>query len=346
MTQKAQRVADSVQFNKYFKNIEIDPSSNLEVIKSFGKEFEKIIQFLPEELKDDLTLRFRKTDYKKASGVYNATYKTIAINIKPYDPKSQAEYNTNHIQSFMHELAHAMDYHLGISGTINTSEELTSDIAINVPYSEINENFKNLVAKYRKTYEIAVINNELDQHNEKIDYYTSNTEVFARGFEWYLNQINFDSSFNKNINEYNQRVNVFDKLDESTKNEFKEIYDDIFKIEQKLKEHEEQIKTKKDIDIFDNQDFGFKKEMFNFEPRIPTQRVEYRQLSLFEDYDEPVKQPENNLENKVSNKEIDELLNDVEKYLATKQESNTNQNPQEPEQEPKQQIQKRRTMRM
>lgn len=316
MTQKAQRVADRVQFNRYFKNIEIDPSSNLEVIQSLGKEFEKIIQFLPEELKDDLTLRFRKTDYAKASGIYNSAYKTIAINIKPYNSEAQEKYDTNHIQSFMHELAHAMDYHLGINEKLNTGNLFDSDLAITVPYSEINEPFKNLVDKYRKTYEIAVANNELEQQNKKMDYYTSNKEVFARGFEWYLNQINFDSSFNKNIDEYNERINVFDKLDESDKNEFKSIYESIFKIEQKLKEHQEQIKTKTEDNLFANQDSEFKKEMFNFEPRIPTQKVEYRQLSLFEDYDEPVKQSESNLENKVSNKEIDELISDVEEYLA------------------------------
>ncbi|VEU60604.1 Uncharacterised protein [Mycoplasmopsis bovigenitalium] len=346
MTQKAQRVANGVQFNRYFKTIEIDPSSNLEVIQSLGKEFEKIIQFLPEELKDDLTLRFRKTDYAKASAIYNSAYKTIAINIKPYNSEVQEKYDTNHIQSFMHELAHAMDYHLGINEKLNTGNLFDSDLAITVPYSEINEPFKNLVDKYRKTYEIAVANNELEQQNKKMDYYTSNKEVFARGFEWYLNQINFDSSFNKNIDEYNERVNVFDKLDESDKNKFKSIYESIFKIEQKLKEHQEQLKTKTQENLFDNQDSEFKKEMFNFEPRIPTQKVEYRQLSLFEDYDEPIKQSESNLENKVSNKEIDELITDVEEYLAKVEKTNREDKSEELEQQLEQQIQKRRTMRM
>lgn len=106
---------------------------------------------------------------------------------------------------------------------------------------------KNLVAKYKKTYEIAVINNELDQHNEKMDYYTSNTEVFAREKLWMIcNQINFDSSFNKNINEYNQRLNVFDKLDESTKeNSLKKFMKIFFKIEQKLKRTRKANKNKK-----------------------------------------------------------------------------------------------------
>ncbi|MBZ4226992.1 hypothetical protein [Mycoplasma tauri] len=284
MTQKAQRVAHSVQFNRYFKNIEIDPSSNLEVIKSLGKEFEKIIQFLPEELKDDLTLRFRKTDYAKASGIYNSAYKTIAINIKPFNTEAQEKYHTNHIQSFMHELAHAMDYHLGISEKLNTG--LKDDIAITIPYSEINENFKNLVAKYKKTYENALQNNELNsfENHKMVDYYTSNREVFARGFEWYLNQINFDSSFNKKIDGLHEMHNVFDKLDESDKNEFKSFYEGIFKIEQKMIEHVEQVKTQETYNELKAERLLIEHKNIQTETQDNYKDVKFEQLSLFDDW--------------------------------------------------------------
>lgn len=80
--------------------------------------------------------------------------------------------------------------------------------------------------------------------------------------------------------------------------------------------------------------------MFNVEPRIPTQNEIIANCRV-EDYDRPVKEPENNLENRSIKQRNRWIIRCLKNILQQNKESNTNQNPQEREQEPEEQVQKR-----
>ncbi|UWV84703.1 hypothetical protein NW066_03725 [Mycoplasmopsis felis] len=87
----------------------------------------------------------------------------------------------------------------------------TDEDNFKLPFSLTNPEFLKIHSKYvDKFNEISGKNIDLI---DKKGYLTSHTEVFARGFERYLIEIGFESSFNKSK----------DHLDKIKKDEFNEL---------------------------------------------------------------------------------------------------------------------------
>ncbi|WP_322876216.1 hypothetical protein RRG38_04515 [Mycoplasmopsis felis] len=218
MTQKASNLAASTSFSRVFKKFEIDPGSDFEVIKKLEKEFNKIIPFLIEDYNKDLTLRFRKTNNLKVKGVFFPSYNNITINANKHKLD-----DVPHIQSFMHEYAHFIDYQLGT--------EIGED-NFKLPFSLSNPEFLKIHSKYVDKFN-EILGENKDLINKKA-YLTSHTEVFARGFERYLIEIGFESSFNRSKNHLDKiKKDVFNELDKADRDKLFEMYEGIFKIKEK-----------------------------------------------------------------------------------------------------------------
>lgn len=241
MTLKALEKAKSTSFAEIFKKFEIDPNSNLEVIDNLSKEFKKIKPFLLEEFNKDLTLRFRKTDNLKAKGVYFPHVKNITINVNQHKDN-----DVPHIQSFMHEYAHHIDYELG---------KKLYEKNITLPFSLINPEFQELkkiyINKFKELERKGEIKN-IARGNLK-DYLTDHEEIFARGFERYLVKVGFESSFNKSEAFLDDvKEDVFKYLDENTNKRFFDMYEKIFHINEKL-EKQKQTQFEEEINTHEEQ---------------------------------------------------------------------------------------------
>ncbi|WP_416322101.1 hypothetical protein [Mycoplasmopsis felis] len=260
MTQKASNLATSTSFSRVFKKIEIDPSSDFEVIKKLEKEFNKIIPFLIEDYNKDLTLRFRKINNLKLKGydfkfkgVFFPSHNNITINANKHNLG-----DVPHIQSFMHQYAHFIDYQLGIK---------TDEDNFKLPFSLSDPEFLKIHSKYVDKF------NEINGKNidliDKKAYLTSHTEVFARGFEKYLIEIGFESSFNRSKDHLNKiKQDVFNELDKADRDKLFEMYEGIFKFKEKMINND--LEKFENINLFESLEDNKEKETG-------------KQLSLFDD---------------------------------------------------------------
>jgi hypothetical protein len=131
-----------------FAHVEIDESVELELMQRIEAEWAILREALPHsDMKADL--RFRKTGRHKAAGIYHPTKHNIAV-----DPR--------HPSSFVHEYFHHLDYTLGADAD-------TRQLSLSEDFADI------LHGVQRKMRSIGGI--------DKLDYYTTPTEVFARGGE-------------------------------------------------------------------------------------------------------------------------------------------------------------------
>ncbi|WP_322960925.1 hypothetical protein RRG43_00785 [Mycoplasmopsis cynos] len=290
MTLKATNKAEATSFAETFRTFEIDPNSNFQIIENLSNEFKKIKWFLLNEFNKDLSLRFRKIDNlknygSKVKGIYFPHAENITINVNQHQPN-----DVPHIQSFMHEYAHHIDYKLG---------KKIDEANIILPFSMSNPEFKELEDIYIQKF------NEIDDFNGSKSYLTQSEEIFARGFERYLCEIGFNSSFNKDKEHLDiSKQDVFEYLDYSTKQRFFKMYEDIFNIQEKMLNQKEMMDKISFSSIKKN-----KKELIN-----------YVQMSLF-DASEAKSEPDFNLDEFLYNTGFQK---DVEKLETFKNYLNDN----------------------
>lgn len=174
VTEKVLKVMKESSLNNYFECLELDQDTDLIKFNQIEKEFEilkdnidfnKIFKFKKPNL------RFRKLGQHKAAGLYYPHVNCICIDIK--SPKS-----------FIHELAHCLDY--------------TIDDKVNKLSSSLD--FMKIINTYRRIF-VKEINKNKDTPlgaylNNKKSYYFNQTEIFARSFEIYLSKVKkLESSF-------------------------------------------------------------------------------------------------------------------------------------------------------
>ncbi|MEI2461967.1 hypothetical protein RRG54_01100 [Mycoplasmopsis felis] len=145
-------------------------------------------------------------------------------------------------QSFMKEYAQFVDYEIGLSKT--KVNELI------LPFSLSDPEFLKIHSKYVDKF------NEIHRKNidliDKKEYLTSNTEVFARGFERYLIEIGFENTlFNPSI-EYLDSIqeDVFNELDKADRDKLFEMYEGIFKIKEKMIDND--LEKFENINLFES----------------------------------------------------------------------------------------------
>ncbi|ONG72107.1 hypothetical protein BKK44_09975 [Bacillus cereus] len=168
-------------FLQKFNKVELDNIVDLYKFRKVEKEFEKLSKemYVP---KLDISFRIKRLGKHKASGIYFCK------------PIGSLIVDRNGISSFVHELAHMIDYDLD---DIMYSETLA--------FKTVYELYrKNLLSLKRQSSD----SRNFEISNKKLSYYLQKDEVFARSFEIY------QCFFNKIENSLLKAKEVYEKRDE------------------------------------------------------------------------------------------------------------------------------------
>ena len=209
----------STIFNQLgFRKVEVDTQKyegkefDYNLFRKVEEDFEEICNKLPHASAQP-ELKFRKLGKHKATGLYAPFLNILAVDVR----------NT---ESFIHEYGHYLDYKHGDKASESYSLEDNFEHIITA-YSN---NFKiiskkmedvlltRLIKASRESASgISVASLEekrlsaelelLKNSNKMFDYFTTPTEIFARGFElWVFETITSNSSLLKSKEEYSNRI--------------------------------------------------------------------------------------------------------------------------------------------
>lgn len=166
------RIKTAMQKSKFsgqgFNFVEYDNDTDLERIAQLETEWCIAKEHLP-NMSDTPDLRFRKLGKHKAWGLYSPFHNTICIDIR-------------NVNSFIHEYGHLIDFKLN-----DHNLSMLTD-------------FQPIIKSYRKEI-YDQLGNE-SYVTKKINYYLTPTEVFARAYELYMVDRLPESSFLKDLNQY------------------------------------------------------------------------------------------------------------------------------------------------
>lgn len=207
----------STIFNQLgFRKVEVDTQKyegkefDYSLFKKVEEDFEAICNKLPHASAQP-ELKFRKLGKHKAAGLYAPFLNILAVDVR----------NT---ESFIHEYGHYLDYKHGDKVSESYSLEDNFEHIITA-YSN---NFKiiskkkedDLLTRLMKASKESIpsvvsleekrLSSELElvkQTVKMFDYFTTPTEIFARGFElWVYETITSNSSLLKNKEDYSNRI--------------------------------------------------------------------------------------------------------------------------------------------
>ena len=207
----------STIFNQLgFRKVEVDTQKyegkefDYNLFRKVEEDFEEICNKLPHASAQP-ELKFRKLGKHKATGLYAPFLNILAVDVR----------NT---ESFIHEYGHYLDYKHGDKASESYSLEDNFEHIITA-YSN---NFKiisqkkedDLLTRLMKASKESIpsvvsleekrLSSELEllkQTVKMFDYFTTPTEIFARGFElWVYETITSNSSLLKSKEEYSNRI--------------------------------------------------------------------------------------------------------------------------------------------
>ena len=209
----------STIFNQLgFRKVEVDTQKyegkefDYNLFRKVEEDFEEICNKLPHASAQP-ELKFRKLGKHKATGLYAPFLNILAVDVR----------NT---ESFIHEYGHYLDYKHGDK----TSESYSLEDNFEHIITAYSNNFKIISKKMedvlltrlikaskesasgisvasleekRLSAELELLKNS----NKMFDYFTTPTEIFARGFElWVFETITSNSSLLKSKEEYSNRI--------------------------------------------------------------------------------------------------------------------------------------------
>lgn len=229
----------STTFNQLgFRKVEVDTQKyegkefDYNLFRKVEEDFEEICNKLPHASAQP-ELKFRKLGKHKATGLYAPFLNILAVDVR----------NT---ESFIHEYGHYLDYKHGDKASESYSLE---------------DNFEHIITAYSNNFKIISKKMEdvlltrlikaskesasgisvasleekrlsaelelLKNSNKMFDYFTTPTEIFARGFElWVFETITSNSSLLKSKEEYSNRIEYvsFNRIKESLFSFFATIF--------------------------------------------------------------------------------------------------------------------------
>lgn len=227
---KIKNIMDNNEFLRDFTYVETDELTDIEKFKAIEKEYLKLRkEFNFEKLfKKKAELRFRRLGKLKALGAYYSHANCVCIDI-------------NSPRSFMHEIAHLIDY--------------TYDEHLNL---SMKDSFTEIAMRYSSEFFNSV--EQLDEddplrsyYKRKLGYYTTPTEIFAFSFEIYLLKKEYTSSFCRNGDEVLNIKHGFPNASEELINLIMNYFNDLIKIE-KINDSDiekEYTELKKETTLFD-----------------------------------------------------------------------------------------------
>lgn len=229
----------STIFNQLgFRKVEVDTQKyegkefDYNLFRKVEEDFEEICNKLPHASAQP-ELKFRKLGKHKATGLYAPFLNILAVDVR----------NT---ESFIHEYGHYLDYKHGDK----TSESYSLEDNFEHIITAYSNNFKIISKKMEDvlltrlikaskesasgisvaSLEEKSLSAELEllkNSNKMFDYFTTPTEIFARGFElWVFETITSNSSLLKSKEEYSNRIEYvsFNGIKESLFSFFETIF--------------------------------------------------------------------------------------------------------------------------
>lgn len=205
----------STIFNQLgFRKVEVDTQMyegrefDYNLFRKVEEDFEEICNKLPHASAQP-ELKLRKLGKHKATGLYAPFLNILAVDVR----------NT---ESFIHEYGHYLDYKHGGKENYSLRDDFEHII------TSYSNNFKiiskkkedDLLTRLMKASKESIpsvvsleekrLSSELEllkQTEKMFDYFTTPTEIFARGFElWVFETITSNSSLLKNREEYSNRI--------------------------------------------------------------------------------------------------------------------------------------------
>lgn len=182
-----QQIMDRSSLHQYFSKIELDNDVDLKAFGYFEDEVKRLMSHMP-LANDKNILRLRKLGNHRALGMYVPSLDTIVLEFrKQSEVRKDSNGDMVGISSFIHEYGHYLDYRLS-----------------KWPLS-LENNFKPLITQYTKN----LANSNLS--DSKVEYLTTPTEVFARGFElWSYESAKLRGNLIGQEKEYNAKTGAIE----------------------------------------------------------------------------------------------------------------------------------------
>ena len=167
--------------NERFGFIEYDEMCDLDAIKLADAQiFAFLDNYFPKIDVSSVTLRFRRLGNHKAAGLYYPAYRCIAVELdEPW--------------AFTHEFGHMLDY---LHGSVSDTTRNSSFKAVYDCYVELFD---------KKLSQDHALHDRLHKGGQKskYNYFTRETEVFARSFEVFMSsKLNLDNTILQGIEFY------------------------------------------------------------------------------------------------------------------------------------------------
>lgn len=167
-TQKRMDILDH-EWSDYVKKVELDNEVDLDKLKRLEPQIKETFEALPRgESGRKPALRFRKLRNHNALGMYTPLNDTMAVDFRPDDRGGVA------LRSFVHEYGHFLDYNSGSKFSRSLSPEFSHIL-------------------HSTQHEVANLSDKTVSEHQK-EYLTVPTEVFARGFELYVEHCGLKNS--------------------------------------------------------------------------------------------------------------------------------------------------------
>lgn len=207
----------STIFNQLgFRKVEVDTQKyegkefDYNLFRKVEEDFEEICNKLPHASAQP-ELKFRKLGKHKASGLYAPFLNILAVDVR----------NT---ESFIHEYGHYLDYKHGGKENYSLRDDFEHIITsysnnFKITFQKKEDELLTRLMKASKesasgtsivSLEEKRLSAELEllkKSNKMFDYFTTPTEIFARGFElWVFETITSNSSLLKSKEEYSHRI--------------------------------------------------------------------------------------------------------------------------------------------
>lgn len=182
-----QQIMDRSSLHQYFSKIELDNDVDLKAFGYFEDEVKRLMSHMP-LANDKNILRLRKLGNHRALGMYVPSLDTIVLEFrKQSEVRKDSSGDTVGISSFIHEYGHYLDYRLS-----------------KWPLS-LENNFKPLITQYTKNLASSNLS------DSKVEYLTTPTEVFARGFElWSYESAKLRGNLIGQEKEYNAKTGAIE----------------------------------------------------------------------------------------------------------------------------------------
>ena len=200
--QKILKLMKESVLNERFGYLEYDEMCDTAKISIVNTQLLSFVEtYFPDLDLKGVSLRFRRLGNHKANGLYYPFYRCIAVEL-------------SHPSSFVHEFGHMLDYTQGgLSNCLNSRA-----------FSKVYEKYVELFDEKLDLAEATAFYKKGGKKS-KYNYYTEETEVFARSFEVYITKVlQLDNTIVRNAEEYGENPNVYHMENE----EYMELVVDYF----------------------------------------------------------------------------------------------------------------------